>query len=170
MKAASADAKIDSQQHATLRADYARVCEERDALKQQLDWFKRQLFGRKSEKRLIDNPDQLDLSAVLGDAVPPGEPPATEKISYTRRKGKQRSDDCVTDAGLRFDDRVPIESIVPLRLARYFDRRARLRRDPGPWPRHCRVTLGSRSSIPASAAPNFHPDDCGTWLLPRPPC
>ena len=111
MKAASADAKIDSQQHANLRADYARVCEERDALKQQLDWFKRQLFGRKSEKRLIDNPDQLDLSAVLGDAVPPGEPPATEKISYTRRKGKQRSDDCVTDAGLRFDDRVPIESI-----------------------------------------------------------
>lgn len=111
MKAASADARIDSQQHATLRADYARVCEERDALKQQLDWFKRQLFGRKSEKRLIDNPDQLDLSALLGDAAPVSEPPATEKITYTRRKGKQRSDDCVTDAGLRFDDRVPIESI-----------------------------------------------------------
>ncbi|MGB5628350.1 MAG: IS66 family transposase [Woeseiaceae bacterium] len=96
---------------AALQADCGRLREERDALRQQLDWFKRQLFGRKSEKRLIDNPDQLDLSALLGDAVPPGEPPATEKITYTRRKGKQRSDDCVTDAGLRFDDRVPIESI-----------------------------------------------------------
>jgi hypothetical protein len=84
---------------------------ENQSLKQQLDWFKRQLFGRKSEKRLIDNPDQLDLSALLGDAVPASEPPSTEEIQYTRRKGKQRGDDCVTDAGLRFDDRVPVESI-----------------------------------------------------------
>jgi len=60
---------------------------------------------------LLDNPDQLDLSALLGDVERPSEPPPTEKITYTRRKGKQRSDDCVTDAGLRFDDRVPIESI-----------------------------------------------------------
>jgi transposase len=93
------------------QAEARRLRSEVDSLKQQLDWFKRQLFGRKSEKRLIDNPDQLDLAALLGDAAPPGEPPATEQITYTRRKDKQRSDDCVTDAGLRFDARVPIESI-----------------------------------------------------------
>ena len=39
--------------------------EEIAALKQQLDWFKRQLFGRKSEKRIIDNPRQFDLGALL---------------------------------------------------------------------------------------------------------
>lgn len=111
MKGASAHATIDPAVYAKVCADNAQLREERDALQQQLDWFKRQLFGRKSEKRLIENPDQLDLGRLLGDAVPPGEPPATEKITYTRRKGKQRSDDCLTDTGLRFDARVPVETI-----------------------------------------------------------
>ena len=111
MKSASAGSAVDPQQHAKLCDDYKRLREERDALQHQLDWFKRQLFGRKSEKRLLDNPDQLDLGKLLGDSQPPAQPPPTEKITYTRRKGKQRSDDCVTDAGLRFDERVPIESI-----------------------------------------------------------
>ena len=82
------------------------------ALKQQLDWFKRQLFGRKSEKRIIENPDQLDLGALLGDAPPPTEPEPTEEITYRRRKrSKQRSEDDVTDSGLRFGPDVPIEVI-----------------------------------------------------------
>ena len=81
------------------------------ALKHQPDWFKRQLFGRKSEKRIIEHPDQLDLSALLGDAASPSEPEATEEITYHRRKPKQRSEDDVTDAGLRFGPDVPIEVI-----------------------------------------------------------
>jgi len=111
MESASGSSAIDPQQHAKICADNAQLREERDALKQQLDWFKRQLFGRKSEKRLLDNPDQLDLSALLGDVERPSEPPPTEKITYTRRKGKQRGEDCVTDSGLRFDERVPVETI-----------------------------------------------------------
>ena len=111
MESASGSSAIDPQQHAKICADNAQLREERDALKQQLDWFKRQLFGRKSEKRLLDNPDQLDLSALLGDVERPSEPPPTEKITYTRRKGKQRSEDCVTESGLRFDERVPVEVI-----------------------------------------------------------
>jgi transposase len=111
MKAASARSAIDPQFHARVCADNERLREERDALKQQLDWFKRQLFGRKSEKRLIENPDQLDLAALLCEAVAPGEPPPSEQITYTRRKGKQRREDCVTDSGLRFDERVPVEVI-----------------------------------------------------------
>ncbi|MCB0627794.1 MAG: IS66 family transposase [Saprospiraceae bacterium] len=102
---------VDPQRYAQLRAEYERLREDYDALKQQLEWFQRQLFGRKSEKRLIDNPDQLDLGHLLGDAPSPPEPPATEKITYTRRKGKQRRDEDLTDRGLRFDERVPIESI-----------------------------------------------------------
>ncbi len=111
MKGASSSSTIEPQQYAKVCADNAQLREERDALKQQLDWFKRQLFGRKSEKRLLENPDQLDLGQLLGDAAPPSEPAPTEKISYTRRKGKQRRDEDVTDSGLRFDERVPIETI-----------------------------------------------------------
>jgi len=92
---------------AALEASQAEVA----ALKQQLDWFKRQLFGRKSEKRLIEHPDQLDLSALLGDTPPPTEPESTEEITYHRRKRKQRDEDCVTDSGLRFGEDVPIEVI-----------------------------------------------------------
>uniref|UniRef100_UPI003BB7FCCB transposase domain-containing protein n=1 Tax=Endozoicomonas sp. ALB115 TaxID=3403074 RepID=UPI003BB7FCCB len=35
--------------------------QENESLKHQLAWFKQQLFGEKSEKRLIENPDQLAL-------------------------------------------------------------------------------------------------------------
>ena len=80
-------------------------------LKQQLDWFKRQLFGRKSEKRLIEHPDQLDFGALLGETASPGEPESTEEITYRRRKPKQRNVDDVTDSGLRFGPDVPVEVI-----------------------------------------------------------
>jgi transposase len=111
MEGTAADLTIDPQQYAKLHADYDQLRADYDALKQQLDWFQRQLFGRKSEKRLIENPDQLELGALLGDAAPPSAPAPTEKITYTRRKGKQRRDEDVTDSGLRFDERVPIETI-----------------------------------------------------------
>lgn len=79
---------------------------------QQLSWFKRQLFGEKSEKRLdITHPDQMDLGAVFKTAEP-APPPETEKISCERRK-KNRSDNCVTDQGLRFDDNVPV-TVIPM--------------------------------------------------------
>jgi len=81
------------------------------ALRAQLDWFKRQLFGRKSEKRLIEHPDQLDLGVLLGEAPEPSEAAATEEITYRRRKRKQRNEDDVTDAGLRFGPEVPVEVI-----------------------------------------------------------
>jgi transposase len=93
------------------QAEALRLRSEVDSLKRQLEWFKRQLFGRKSEKRLIDHPAQLGLAEVLGEARAAAPAPATEEITYTRRKGKQRDDDCVTEAGLRFDDRVPVEVI-----------------------------------------------------------
>ncbi len=82
------------------------------SLKSQLDWFKKQLFGRKSEKRLIDdNPDQASLLEGLEAPAVTEAEPATEEITYKRRKGKQRDDDCVTNKGLRFDEDVPVERI-----------------------------------------------------------
>ena len=80
-----------------------------DNQQQQLNWFKRQLFGEKSEKRLdLENPNQMDLGSVF-KVTEPAPPPETEKISYERRK-KNRNDDCVTDQGLRFDDNVLMDA------------------------------------------------------------
>jgi|TARA_Y100000310_G_C20627044_1_gene786509 transposase len=101
------------------QADYASVIEEnaalkseRDALKRQLAWFKKQVFGEKSERRLLENdPDQLPLSGLVGEAVK-SVPVEKETITYERGKAKKkRGDDCVTDIGLRFDDTVPVEVI-----------------------------------------------------------
>ena len=111
MKGAADVQQIDPQQYAKVCSDNAQLREERDALKQELAWFKRQLFGRKSEKRLVEHADQLDLGQLLGDASPPSEPEPTKKITYTRRMGKQRRDEDVTDSGLRFDEGVAIETI-----------------------------------------------------------
>lgn len=82
-----------------------------DQLTQQLDWFKRQLFGEKSEKRLdVDTSHQADLLSRLGINPATPETIPTEKISYQRRK-KQRDGNTVNDTGLRFDDSVPVETI-----------------------------------------------------------
>ncbi len=106
---ATQSARVDPQFIAELRADYeARI----QSLQTQLDWFKRQLFGAKSEKRLLIDPAiQADLLAKLHQAPDEAPPPATQTITYTRRK-KQRRDDTVTDTGLRFDESVPIQTIV----------------------------------------------------------
>ena len=81
------------------------------ALEHQIAWFNKQLFGEKSEKRPVEQPHQpgLDLGEAAKPIVPEG-----EKITVTYQRGtgkKQRPDDCVNDAGLRFNDDVPVEVI-----------------------------------------------------------
>ena len=82
-----------------------------DALKQQLDWFKRQLFGQKSEKRLdIDPTEQLNLLAGLGVKAPPSlDDVPTQTVTYERR-AKVR-DPAVAESGLRFGPEVPVQTI-----------------------------------------------------------
>ena len=82
-----------------------------DALKQQLDWFKRQLFGQKSEKRLdIDPAEQLNLLAGLGVKAPPSSDDVpTQTVNYERR-AKVR-DAAVAESGLRFGPEVPVQTI-----------------------------------------------------------
>ena len=85
--------------------------EEVTRLKRQLAWFQKQQFGEKSEKRIIDHPDQLNL---LGDHVttPAEDEPKKDVAGYKRGTAKkQRDDDCVNDTGLRFTDEVPVEVI-----------------------------------------------------------
>ena len=84
---------------------------EYDALKHELDWFKRQLFGQKSEKRLdIDPEEQLNLLAGLGVKAPPSSDDVpTQTVTYERR-AKVR-DAAVAESGLRFGPEVPVQSI-----------------------------------------------------------
>lgn len=96
---------------AELELQNSQLSEHLAVLQRQLDWFKRQLFGAKSEKqRLIDPAVQGNLLSALGvAALPPLESVPTETVSYTRRK---RRDHTVTDSGLRFDETVPVNTII----------------------------------------------------------
>lgn len=74
-----------------------------------MGWFRRQLFGRHSEKRLeLDASEQASLFESLGvdDARPDEE--ASEQITYRRRKARG---DAVNEQGLRFDESVPVTTI-----------------------------------------------------------
>ncbi len=84
-----------------------------DELRQQLAWFKRQLFGETSERRTVVDPaHQSSLFASLGmDAQAPvdGAPDAAPKTGKVRRKKSRQ--DTVTAEGLRFSSDVPVEVI-----------------------------------------------------------
>jgi len=94
-----------------LQRENAQLSADLAAMKQQVEWFKRQLFGRKSEKRLdVDPAVQGNLFSALGVQAPP--PPAdtpSETITYQRRK--KARDGALNDTGLRFSDDVPREII-----------------------------------------------------------
>lgn len=93
-----------------LREEYSTLTEESQQLKARIAWFEKQLFGRKSEKRVIENPYQDDF--LTPPTTTPAEPEVKVAVSYERGTAKKvRPDDCATDAGLRFSDEVPVEII-----------------------------------------------------------
>lgn len=76
----------------------------------QLDWFKRQLFGNKSEKQLLIDPAvQHSLLAGLVEDLP--EPPPASTATPTVTRQRKVRDGAVQDTGLRFDDSVPVRVI-----------------------------------------------------------
>ena len=83
-----------------------------ETLKHQLDWFRRQIFGQKSEKRpLAANPQQMILGELPVPASSPL-PPAKEIPAHSRRP--QTTDYAKADAAALFFDetRVPVETIA----------------------------------------------------------
>ena len=80
-------------------------------LKRQLEWFHRQLFGSKSEKRIEIPPEQMTFWDQLG-LEDPKEPEEPEFETVKRRKrGKKRFEGAVNESGLRFGPDVPVETI-----------------------------------------------------------
>lgn len=80
------------------------------ALKQQLDWFQRQLFGQKSEKQQIDMSHQNNLFES-NDNVPDEPAPEMDVQAHKRKSHTQYNGNEVNDSGLRFDETVPRQFI-----------------------------------------------------------
>ena len=85
-------------------------------LQRQNEWFKRQLFGRKSERRLFTpEAHQLPLAGILPSREDPGDepPPPTETVkAYQRRTRLSAPPDASEDGRLRFDASVPVQVIA----------------------------------------------------------
>src|ERR1700747_2846482 len=89
--------------------------EQNATLKRQVEWFQRQLFGRKSEKRLREpDPEQLTLAGMLTTPVPPADqpPPPTETVKTYQRRVRCTGTDDPEESELRFDESVPIQEIL----------------------------------------------------------
>ena len=77
-------------------------------LKQRIAWFERQLFGSKSERRIVDAEGrQLTLGEIQRARA--SEAPTIEVPTHHRRKGRQAKPDGEL---LRFGPSVPTEEIV----------------------------------------------------------
>jgi len=90
-----------------------RLPEQNQELQQQLDWFKRQIFGAKSEKIIRDssNPEQLWLGGEAPAQSDPKDKTTTIKEHVRKRHGKKILEDDCGESGLRFDSTVPVEVI-----------------------------------------------------------
>lgn len=95
-----------------LRKQVVQFQEQIMQLQQRVAWFEKQLFGRKSEKRIIDNPKQTKLFEWLGEAAPKPQDEKKQTVTYERgTQNKRRGNDCETECGLRFNADVPVETI-----------------------------------------------------------
>jgi transposase len=89
--------------------------EQNATLKRQVEWFQRQLFGRKSEKRLREpDPDQLSLAGMLTPPVSSSDqpPPPTETVKTYQRRFRLTGAAGADESELRFDDSVPVQEIL----------------------------------------------------------
>src|SRR5207247_4038674 len=82
-----------------------------EALQHQLDWFKRQLFGQKSERRImIDTAQQMSLGESLSVVPPDGPPPAQRPVAAHLRTSVRKTPQSDAEALPFFDaERVPVE-------------------------------------------------------------
>ena len=99
-----------------LRTQVTTLTTKLEQVQSQLLWFQNQLFGRKSERRIIEPSSSLQLSlgeSFLSDSDQP-EVDATETVkSYARRKSqKDELKEGQVETLLRFDDSVPVEVVT----------------------------------------------------------
>jgi len=97
-----------------LQVSVTQLTLENTSLKNKLAWFQRQLFGRKSELRIVEeNPHQLTFAGLF--PLPEIAAPITVKTiaAHQRRTSKEPMKNSPEDSGLRFDaTQVPVEEIL----------------------------------------------------------
>jgi transposase len=97
--------------HHQLNTSLAELSSRNEELTRQLEWFKRQLFGSKSERRIAElDGRQPFLGEGLQDAPPPVESTITV-AEHRRRRGVSESEEETDEGSLRFDPSVPVEEI-----------------------------------------------------------
>jgi len=96
-------------ENANLKRKVSNLSSENEHLKRQLQWFQTQMFGAKTERRLIESASQPLLDLFDESDVIPEADVKKKKITYERGKApKKRDDDCLTTEGLRFNDDVSV--------------------------------------------------------------
>jgi len=93
---------------------YVQLREEVSALKHQLEWFKRQIFGEKSERRILDQGSgQMNLGEAMNVAHSAPAPAPTERRvdAHTRRVPVKKADTDEDSVPFFDDSRVPVEVI-----------------------------------------------------------
>lgn len=91
------------------RDDIVALLASHQELKQQLEWFKRQLFGPRSERRLLP---ENDRQLALGESLRRPETSPPEATTVRAHHRRRRQDPAQGDQGaVRFDDSVPVEVI-----------------------------------------------------------
>ena len=92
---------------------YLSLYESNKNLKQQNEWYRRQLFGQKSERTLKEesSPNQLSLGeeGYTPEESPP--PPATKVKAYERSHRKDEVEFGEEESQLKFEKNVPVEEI-----------------------------------------------------------
>ncbi len=97
---------------AAVLADHHRLAQQVTLLQQQLDWLKRQLFGEKSERRLmVDSARQMSLGEGFTTELAANVPVVKTIAAHTRRETRKKPEEGDEAPELFFNDQVPVEVI-----------------------------------------------------------
>ena len=88
----------------------AQLMQRNEDLEVEVKWFRDQIFGTKSEKRVADHdPKQMALGEMLSSDTPAIS--KTKTVKQHERRDKQKDTDGEPDSLLRFDDSVPVKVV-----------------------------------------------------------
>jgi transposase len=103
-------ATMDRKEIVALLVSHQQVLARNEELSRQVEWFKRQLFGSKSERRVVDPEGrQLWLGEAQGEQGRTAEPAIT--VAEHQRRRRRSPADEPDEGSLRFDESVPVEEI-----------------------------------------------------------
>lgn len=116
MNSTGSSIKSNTLSYSALAEQNALLREQVQVMQRQLDWFKKQLFGPKSEKQVYDLPQQDSLfnSNTSAEKAAPADQPRLVRAYQRGTAKKQRDDDCLNETGLRFTADVPVQVIEHL--------------------------------------------------------